>query len=53
MSQKQFEQLQTMVSNMTPTQLRQIQKTIDSQLSAQKKELINDEESDFIRSLFN
>jgi hypothetical protein len=53
MNTQQFDELKSMISMLSLEQMNQIQDEIQRKTQSQQQELVTDEESDYIQSLFH
>ncbi|MBM7035757.1 hypothetical protein [Vibrio ulleungensis] len=53
MNTQQFDELKSMISMLSLEQMNQIQNEIQRKTQSQRQELVTDEESDYIQSLFH
>ncbi|WP_172400915.1 hypothetical protein [Vibrio sp. qd031] len=53
MNTQQFDELKSMISMLSLEQMNQIQNEIQRKTQAKQQELVTDEESDYIQSLFH
>jgi hypothetical protein len=53
MNTQQFDELKSMISMLSLEQMNQIQNEIQRKTQSQQQELVTDEESDYIQSLFH